>query len=40
MCNVGCLMLLEGGLDWKFMGFLFSDMEFYEIKLVVVCEIV
>lgn len=30
--NAGRPMLLEGGLDWKSMGFSPSDMEFYETK--------
>ena len=30
--NAGRPMLLEGGLDWKPMGFSPSDMEFYQTK--------
>src|SRR5690606_33236215 len=37
--NAGRPMLLEGGLDWKPMGFSPSDMEFHETKLAAAREI-
>ena len=37
--NAGRPMLLEGGLDWKPMGFSPSDMEFHETKLSAAREI-
>jgi HK97 family phage portal protein len=37
--NAGRPMLLEGGLDWKPMGFSPSDMEFHQTKDAAACEI-